>query len=131
MTTPDQRRHRILVADDEPDIVELLETLLGLAEYEIITATDGLQALTAIRQERPDGVILDINMPRLDGFGVLEALRQDPPPNPPRILVLTARYSVDDVDRAMALGATDFLAKPFSNKTLLIRVLRLVREDTA
>ena len=131
MTTPDHRRHRILVADDEPDIVELLQTLLGLAEYEIITATDGLQALTAIRDERPDGVILDINMPRLDGFGVLEALQRDPPPTQPKILVLTARYSVDDVDRAMALGATDFLAKPFSNKTLLIRVLRLVREDTA
>ena len=128
MGMEDRARHRILIVDDEPDLVELLETLLGLADYEIVTAVNGELALSAIRTHSPEAMVLDLNMPGLDGFGVLEALAHEPPEVRPKTLVLTARYAAGDVDRALALGASDYLAKPFSNKVLLGRVLNLLRD---
>jgi DNA-binding response OmpR family regulator len=117
---------RILVIDDDPDLLELLEALLGLANYQITTAANGVDGLAAIRASLPDAVILDINMPGLDGFAVLEDLARSPPPRRPRILVLSARYAPADAERVLSLGANDYLAKPFNNKTLLTHIYRLV-----
>jgi DNA-binding response OmpR family regulator len=117
----------VLVVDDDPLLLDLLETLLGLADYQVCVARDGREALDAVIATPPDLMVLDINMPVMDGFAVLEELaRRDPSESPP-ILVLTARYAADDVNRALRLGASDYLAKPFSNKTLLMRVHRLLR----
>ncbi|HWA63853.1 MAG TPA: response regulator [Caulobacteraceae bacterium] len=118
---------RILVIDDDPALAELLEALLEAADYEVVVANDGRAGLAAMTADPPpDAVVLDINLPAVDGFQVLEAVRDRPGPAPP-ILVLTARYGQDDARRARALGAADFLAKPFSNRTLLTRISALLR----
>ena len=82
-----------------------------------------------INEARPHGVILDIGLPKLDGFGVLKELRQDHRPMPP-ILMLTARSGQDDVRVALALGARDYLTKPFDDARLLARVARLLHKRT-
>jgi CheY-like chemotaxis protein len=78
---------------------------------------------------QPDGVVLDLNMPRVDGFAVLKILARRPPAQQPRIMVLTARRAAGDVRRCVELGAADYLAKPFSDELLLRRVARLVAPE--
>jgi DNA-binding response OmpR family regulator len=118
---------RILVAEDDAGVRDLIRTRLNAAGYDTHTAHDGLEAVRRIRELRPNGLILDINMPWLDGFGVLEAIRADANLMTTRVLVLTARHAADDVKRAVALGAKDFLTKPFNENQLIVRVARLLR----
>jgi two-component system OmpR family response regulator len=122
------KRKKFLVVDDEPMLVELIQAILERAGYAVVTAGNGRQALETIHREALSAVILDINMPGLDGFGVLEGLAAEPPEHMPKTLVLTARMGMGDVEEAMALGATDYLAKPFSNEVLLRRVGRMLGE---
>jgi DNA-binding response OmpR family regulator len=124
--TRDSRSCRVLVAEDDAGVRDLVRTRLFQAGYDVHTARNGGEALRRIRELQPNVVVLDINMPELDGFGVLKALEADPAPGT-RILVLTARHAADDVRRAMALGAKDYLAKPFNDAQLLARVARLTR----
>jgi len=124
-------KKKFLVVDDDPVLVELLQSILERAGYAVCTASDGQQAIDCIRRESLSGAILDINMPRMDGFGVLQALADDPPAKMPKTLVLTARMAIGDVDRAIALGASDYLAKPFSNETLLRRIGRMLGEGVS
>jgi two-component system OmpR family response regulator len=120
---------RIFVAEDDPATLELIVTRLSLAGYDVSYARDGYQAVNAILTNRPDAVILDVNMPILDGFGVMKALRDRMSASSARmpIMVLTARNSPEDVKRAVQLGARDFLSKPFKDTHLLERVGRLLR----
>jgi two-component system OmpR family response regulator len=122
---------RILVVDDDPAIVELITTRLDLAGYRSFYARDGHQAMTRLCELRPAAMILDINMPRLDGFGVLKLMRQRDLIGRVPTMVLTARNQPDDVREAVALGARDFLAKPFKDDQLLSRVARLLRPPRA
>lgn len=117
---------RILVADDEPILLEMLSELLSIAGYEARCVARGAEALALIEAGWPDLMILDVNMPGLDGFGVLKALRDQPPARRPKILVLTARYAQGDAERARALGADGFVTKPFSNRDLLARIRGLL-----
>lgn len=121
------RALHVVIAEDDPRILELIRTRLELANYITHTAKDGLEAMELIDKVRPRAILLDINMPRLDGFGVLERLRADPQLREIPVLVLTARNSGDDVKRAIALGARDFLAKPFDHLKLMQRLQRLIR----
>lgn len=121
------RRPRILVAEDDGGARELVRTRLTAAGYDTHTAHNGLEAVQRTRALRPDGIVLDINMPGMDGFGVLDAIRSDPNLKHTRVLVLTARHAADDVKRAMSLGAKDFLTKPFNEQQLIARVARLLR----
>lgn len=118
---------RILVVDDDPMILELLVTRLDLAGYHVVTARDGLEALKRVSDAQPHAMILDVNMPRLDGFGVLKQLNATGRIMALPVMVLTARYQVSDVQEAIRLGAKDFLAKPFKNNQLFLRVERLLR----
>ena len=120
-------KSRILVVDDDPMILELLVTRLDLAGYEVVTARDGHEALKRIPDTHPHAMILDINMPRLDGFGVLQHLKSTGRILTLPVMVLTARYQASDVQEAIKLGAIDFLAKPFKDKQLFMRVERLLR----
>jgi DNA-binding response OmpR family regulator len=115
---------KVLVVEDEPTLVETLEYNLTRQGYDVCTATDGLAALEVARRERPDLVVLDVMLPKLDGFEVCRVLRREM--NVP-ILMLTAR--VDEVDRVVGLemGADDYLTKPFSMRELLARVKALLR----
>ena len=120
-------KSRILVVDDEPMILDLLVTRLELAGYQIVTARDGHEALKCIADAQPHAMLLDVNMPRLDGFGVLRHLKSTGRIMHLPVMVLTARYQASDVQEAIKLGARDFLAKPFTDNQLLVRVGRLLR----
>ena len=118
---------RILVVDDDPMILELLVTRLDLAGYQVASARDGHEALKRIADVQPHCMILDVNMPRLDGFGVLSHLKSTGRILNLPVMVLTARYQASDVQEAIRLGAKDFLAKPFKDNQLFMRVERLLR----
>ena len=124
-------RPKIVVAEDDEAILDLIHIRLEIAGFAVSYARDGPAALELIKQVQPAGVVLDLNMPRLDGFGVLTALRAQPLRRPPPVLVLTARHAAEDVKRCLMLGAKDYLAKPFDEKTLIARVGRLVRSAAA
>jgi two-component system OmpR family response regulator len=121
-------KSRVLVTDDDHDIRDLIRAQLESAGYEVHVARNGSEALGRISSARPHAMVLDINMPELDGFGVLEALKARNVLFP--VLVLTARHAEEDVRRAVSLGAKDYLSKPFSEAQLKARVARLLRIRT-
>lgn len=114
--------HRILIADDEPNIVISLEFMLKRAGYAVLVARDGTQALEMIRANRPDLVLLDGMMPGLSGFEVCEAVRADPATAKTRIMMLTAKGRETDVARGMGAGADAYVIKPFSTRDLIERI---------
>jgi DNA-binding response OmpR family regulator len=118
-------RKRLLVAEDDHNVRELIRTRLTAAGFDVHTAHNGAEALSRVMSVRPDAMVLDINMPELDGFSVLEALKARGHLFP--VLILTARHAADDVRRAVSLGAKDYLTKPFTEAQLMARVARLLR----
>jgi two-component system OmpR family response regulator len=116
---------RILVVDDEPNIVELLSVSLKFQGFEVLTATTGGQALDRAREARPDAVILDVMMPGMDGFGVLRRLRADGIDAP--ALFLTARDSLQDKIAGLTLGGDDYVTKPFSLEEVVARLRVILR----
>jgi DNA-binding response OmpR family regulator len=116
----------IVVADDEEDILELVALGLERAGYVIHRAVDGEQALALIREHTPDLAILDVAMPKLDGFELTRQLRNDPETSETKIVLLTARVQEADVDAGLAAGAHDYITKPFSPQELQERVAALL-----
>ena len=114
----------ILVADDDLELLSLIAFALRQGGYRVVEAEDGPAALAAFAAERPDLVVLDVNMPRLDGFEVLGRIRAE---SRVPVLMLTVRSSEEDQVRGLDLGADDYLTKPFSPRTLLARVRALLR----
>jgi len=117
---------RVLVVDDDPAVRRVVCALLDLDEYGVLEAADGLSALELVRLERPNLVILDLTMPRLDGLRACRALRSDPELAGTRVLVLTGRDLPDDWAAARDAGADAYIVKPFSSLALLDAVRRLV-----
>ncbi len=113
---------RVLVADDDPDILALVAYRLERSGYEVLTASDGADALRLTIAHRPDLVVLDVMMPRIDGYGVTRAIRQHPPTERTPVLLLTARVQEADVARGFEAGADDYVKKPFSPQELRARV---------
>jgi DNA-binding response OmpR family regulator len=118
---------RVLVVDDDVELVGLLEFALHGAGYEVATAFDGGQAMTRFREERPDLVILDVNLPVRSGFEVLDLIRRH---SQVPVMMLTVRSAEEDEVRGLNLGADDYLKKPFSPRTLLARVKSLLRRGS-
>ena len=118
---------RVLTVEDDPLMLELITTRLAIAGYRTFQARDGQEGLNVLKDVAPHALILDINMPRLDGFGMLRHMRNLGYLLRIPTLVLTARNQADDVRQAISLGASDFLAKPFDDQRLLSRVARLIR----
>ena len=123
--TMTHENYKILVVDDEEDIVDIITVYLESEGYEVITAYDGYEALEKARYGSPHLIILDIMMPRLDGFEVCRQLRAE---RPTPILILTARRT-DDLDKVIGLelGADDYMVKPFNPRELTARVKALLR----
>lgn len=117
---------KILVADDEPNIVISLEYLLKREGYIVMIARDGEEALTVIRREQPDLVLLDVMMPKKSGFEVCQEVRTDDALQNTKILMLTAKGRDTDVVKGMALGADAYMTKPFSTKDLVQKVANLL-----
>ena len=117
------RKKKIIVVDDEPKILRLVSVKLRVSGYDVVATSDGEEALRLIRSERPDVLLLDIIMPGMDGFDVLEIVRgfSDIP-----VIVFSARP--ESSPKAISLGANDFLAKPFDADDLVKRIDTLVRQ---
>ena len=113
---------RVLVVDDEKDIVALVAYHLAKSGYRVSTASTGAEALQAAREERPALVVLDLMLPGMSGFDVLEQLRAAENTRDVAVLMLTARREEADRIRGLSLGADDYLAKPFSPQELATRV---------
>ncbi|WP_425301062.1 response regulator transcription factor [Nocardia neocaledoniensis] len=118
----------VLVVDDDPDVLASVERGLRLSGFQVLVARDGAAALRAVTEHAPDAVVLDMNMPVLDGAGVVTALRamgNDVP-----VCVLSARSSVDDRIAGLESGADDYLVKPFELAELVARIRALLRRRT-
>jgi len=122
---------RVLVVDDEPDIVALVAYHLAKVGYRVSTAATGADALEISRHERPALIVLDLMLPGLSGFDVLEQLRLDDSTRDIAVLMLTARREEPDRIRGLSLGADDYLTKPFSAQELVLRVAAILRRVTA
>ncbi|WP_111415323.1 response regulator transcription factor [Billgrantia lactosivorans] len=120
---------KVLVVDDEPNIVLSLEFLMQQAGFEVETAEDGEGALAKVEQTAPDLILLDISLPGISGFDVLEQLRQDPRHARLPIIMLTAHGREVEREKGLALGADDYVTKPFSTQALVEKVKALLAED--
>jgi two-component system phosphate regulon response regulator PhoB len=127
MATSGAAEKNVLVVDDEADIVALVAYHLAKAGYGVSTATSGAAALEKTREERPSLVVLDLMLPDMSGFDVLEALRADNATKGIAVLLLTARREEPDRIRGLSLGADDYLMKPFSPQELVLRVRAILR----
>ena len=118
---------KILVVDDEPEAVELLEFNLKKAGFDVLTATDGAQALKKARSVLPNLIVLDLMLPEIDGLEVCKMLRRDPATTRIPVIMLTAKAA--EVDRIVGLeiGADDYVTKPFSPRELVLRVNKVLR----
>ncbi len=118
---------KVLVIDDEPGVRELISESLRISEITAMQAADGLEALSLLRREKFDLLILDINMPKLDGLALLEKLRTEGMSVP--VLMLSARADKTDINQGLRIGADDYLTKPFSIEELVLRVKAIMRRS--
>ncbi len=119
----------ILLVDDEPNILLSLQFLMKRAGYQVHTANDGEQALTEVEACVPDLILLDINMPKLNGYAVCERIRANPAWQQIRIVLLTAKGREVEKEKGLALGADAYITKPFSNQALIDKVQALLSVD--
>lgn len=127
-----RRKFKILVADDTLDNVTLLTRYLEYEGYDQIVARDGLETLNKVRDEMPDLLLLDVNMPNKDGFTVLEEIRQDPSvAHIPVIILTAARLDPSDIQSGLNLGADDYITKPFDRHELMARIRTKLRVKEA
>jgi DNA-binding response OmpR family regulator len=120
---------RVFVVDDEPDMVDLLATILRSDGFEVETDTDGRSALARMLAEPPDLVLLDLMMPDLDGMELLKLLRLDPRGERVPVLVVSARSGHQDQLGTLQLGANAYICKPFSPRELVHQVRQLLQQD--
>jgi len=118
--------HSVLVVDDEPNIVLSLEFLMKKAGYTVRVARTGEEAMQAIDAARPDLVLLDVMIPGRNGFEVCQAIRADPALETVKIVMLTAKGREIEREKGMALGADDYITKPFSTRDVVDRVRMLL-----
>lgn len=118
---------KVLIADDEPNVVTSLEFLMKGCDYEVRVARDGEEAMRLAQDFRPDLLLLDVMMPVCDGLEVCRRIRADPAIHAIRIVILTAHGRETDVARGLALGADAYITKPFSNKELVAKVRSLLQ----
>src|SRR5579872_394678 len=112
-------KRRILVADDDAALRRLIATTLGAEDFDLVQAADGEDALRAAREQHPELVLLDVNMPHMDGFEVCRQIKADPATAGIRVVMLTARGTEADQVRGREVGADDYFVKPFSPLQLL------------
>ena len=117
---------KILVVDDEIYIVHILDFSLGMEGYEVVTALDGEQAIEQARNEKPDLIVLDIMMPKLDGYEVCKAIKSDPATKAIPVILLSAKGRNVDQKMGFDVGADDYITKPFSPRKLVERINQLL-----
>jgi DNA-binding response OmpR family regulator len=117
---------KVLIVDDEPNIVLSLQFLMKKAGYDVRIARDGDEALAEVAKDPPDIMLLDVMMPKRDGFDVCQTVRGRPEWSGVRIIMLTARGRDIEREKGLALGADDYITKPFSTREVLAQVERLL-----
>jgi DNA-binding response OmpR family regulator len=117
---------KVLIVDDEPNIVISVEFLMRREGFEVLVARDGEEGLARIQADRPDLVVLDVMMPKLDGFEVCKAVRADPTLAGVRILMLTAKGRAAEISKGLSLGADAYIPKPFATRELVAKVKELL-----
>ena len=113
---------KILVVDDEVYIVHILDFSLGMEGYEVVTALDGEEALAKVKSEKPDLIVLDIMMPKLDGYETCRILKSDPEVKHIPVILLSAKGRNVDQQMGFQVGADDYITKPFSPRKLVERI---------
>ena len=121
---------KILVVDDEIYIVHILDFSLGVEGYDVMTALDGEQALAKVRQEKPDLIVLDIMMPKLDGYETCKALKSDPETRDIPVILLSAKGRNVDQKVGFEVGADDYITKPFSPRKLVERINSILGQNS-
>ena len=124
---PEKAEARVLVVDDEPNIVDIVSMALRYNDYDVVTANSGREALEAVAASKPDMIVLDVMMPELDGFEVAKRLGEQRSDIP--ILFLTARDTTDDKVRGLTIGGDDYMTKPFSVEELLARIGTILKRS--
>jgi DNA-binding response OmpR family regulator len=122
---------KILIVEDEPDIVATVRDRLEMYEYEVLSAGNGKEGLEKALSEEPDIVLLDVNMPVMDGFTMLEALRKRPEGAEITVMMMTVRDRKEDVARAEACGVEDYVAKPFELSELVDKIEKALERRKA
>jgi DNA-binding response OmpR family regulator len=117
---------KILIVDDEPNIVMSLEYTFKKSNYEVFIARDGQEALELLKTTYPDVIILDVMMPLVDGYATLEQIRKDVNLTHTKVMFLSAKNKESDIEKGMALGADAYLTKPFSIKKVVVQVADLL-----
>lgn len=117
---------KILIVDDEPNIVMTLEYTFKKSNYEVFIARDGQEALDILKTNFPDVIILDIMMPMVDGFATLEQIRKDANLQHTKVMFLSAKNKESDIEKGLALGADAYMTKPFSIKKVVEKVEELL-----
>jgi len=118
---------KILIVDDNPDLIAVLKVRLESFGYEVVVAEDGVKCLEKTGRDKPDLILLDIMMPEMDGFKVLKKLKEDDRMKAIPVIMLTAKDSIDDVTKANALGAEDFIVKPFDYRVLVEKIKKMLK----
>ncbi|MFC1666480.1 response regulator transcription factor [Candidatus Omnitrophota bacterium] len=121
-------RKKILVVDDEPQLVEMLKMRLDAANYDVIVAHDGFEALDKARKEKPDLILLDIMLPKMDGYRVCRTLKFDERYKDIYIIIFTARVQEKDRKTGEEVGADAYIVKPFESHVLLGKIKELLKE---
>ena len=124
--TPMERRGKILVIEDEPGLQEILVLNLEANGYEVVTAADGIEALQKFDTEKPDLVTLDLNVPGVSGFRLLQLFKRDRPTVP--VVVVTA-YSFEEAEEVASSGADDFITKPIDFRQLVRKIERALAKE--
>lgn len=122
-------KKKILVIDDEPGIVKVLQIRLEQAGYKVVSAYDGESGLLKMKEEKPDLIVLDIMMPGMDGYQVCEEIKTDPSTENIPVIILTAKNMGDDFDMAMEKRADWYITKPYNDEHLLKRIDGLIRKN--
>jgi len=125
------QKQKILVVDDEKELIALVSLHMKMAGFEVFTAANGEKALELSREEKPDLIILDLMIPKIDGWQVCEQLREDPATKDIPVIMLTARTQIEDKLKGFEAGADDYVTKPFSPRELVARVKRVLARAEA
>ncbi|MCM8792500.1 MAG: response regulator transcription factor [Candidatus Omnitrophica bacterium] len=120
------RKRKILIVEDEKELVKLIAFHMTIAGYEVFSANDGIEALETCKADRPDLIILDIMLPKIDGWEVCRRLKLDPKTSNIPIIILSALQDIDDKLKGFYLGSDDYVTKPFSPRELVVRVKRVL-----
>lgn len=120
------KKGKILIVDDEPNIVMTLEYAFKKQDFEVFIARDGSEALEILDSETPNVILLDIMMPKVDGYKTLEMIKKNKQLNETKVVFLTAKSKTSDIEKGMSLGADKYITKPFSIKKVVNEIKKLI-----